>query len=248
MKKPAISRRQFLQYTAISAGALSFGNTFGEQMAEARAVEISGLGPPQGGNPITYIPHLNVPDDAEMMLKSPSIWVAANTDKVAFGDRIQTPLTDGNKYYIVAQVRNEGFAPVFNALVNFYVTGPSPLFISSSARTKVPISWLPSSGRLPPDVSREHMALLRTVPVNIPAKGMADVICPVPWAVNVGEGFREGRAGIPIFSIQTFLVRIVVECFDPLTDPLSGASPTKFNVNTDRHVAANEFLVRRYSF
>lgn len=244
MKKPEISRRRFLQYSALSVGALSLNPTSGESAVEARAVEAGRLPHPQGGsNVISYIPHLNIPDGDLSMLKSPNVWVSTDDSKVKF----ETPLVDGKTYYPVARISNEGFAPVFNALVNFYVPGPRliPLPAVYSAIVLVPIPALPSSGALPPDVFRRDMVLHQTVPVNIPAKGMVDVLCPAPWTVDVARGLRvQTRLAL----VQTFRVRIVVECFDPLTDPLSEVNPTKFNVNTDRHVAANEFLVRRFNF
>jgi hypothetical protein len=191
------SRRQFLTYTAVGAGALSMGAM--PSFASVTASSAHACSPPQ-----FFLPRLAIesgPRGLGGYVASPDIWVVAVPDADA------PPVTDldfTRTYFMVARVRNGGSAPVFNAAVNFH----------QACYFCHPVKPFEAGNLL-----RTSVLTLDTQYVSIESRSDQRVLCPVAFSF-----FIEGTV-------------LIVECFEPLTDP--PAPPFgSLNFGSDRHVAA----------
>lgn len=165
----------------------------------------------------SYLPRLEILDGADP-LASPDVWAVQGTDPAA-------PRTSsfglGQSYLPAALVRNTGTAPVINALVNFYV-------------------WSFIGGPLPgPAFGRSLGTLLGTRYVHIESRSERVVVSPAPV---VTPPDLLGEFPGPLDPLVWF---VIVETFEPLTDPPVGAGP-RFLVGADRQVAAHGFEIRGF--
>jgi hypothetical protein len=201
-----LSRRRLLQLGALGAGsALLAERALGRPFATA----LAGLCP----NPeSSYLPLLAIDPgplgDPFSPFLSPAIRLTGTPDGSTPGQPAGAPVS----LYPVVTVQNQGTAPVFNAMVNFYsFSFPSLVDLSPFA---------------PVAVTRADATFLATQLVAISPRTSQVVISPT----------------ILFFPGVPFSTEVIVECFDPLTDPIRNPGPS-FNLGSDRHAAARIFTV-----
>ena len=202
-----LSRRRFLQLGACGAGsAMLAEGVLGKPLAAA----LVRLCP----NPeSSYLPLLAIEHGSPSgsPFNSPAIRLSVNPDGSGPGQPGGAPVS----LYPVVTVENQGTAPVFNAMVNFYSSG----FFGA--------------GPDPTDVVRADAAFLATQLVSIPPQSSRIVVSPTKMFFPGPFGFG---LDFPILSV------VVVECFDPLTDPIRNPG-SLFHVGSDRHAAARAFEI-----
>ena len=103
-----LSRRQFLRYAAVGAGALAIG---GPAVAESLAPADDKI---LCSNKVFFLPRLEI-HHGSVKYASPDIWLTDKPDVNA------PPVAIGAPSYAVARIHNVGSAPIFNASVVFYV-------------------------------------------------------------------------------------------------------------------------------
>lgn len=140
-----------------------------------------------------YTPYLVI-HDGMPWYASTDIWVVPGNNP---NNIPSTPQAAKNNW-VWARVWNDGLAPVFNAVVNFYWSDPSTA------------------------ITRATATLIGTEYISLQPKSHASIYCQTPWVPKVVNNGHEC---------------LIVEAFEPLTDPLLYPGTGDFHVVADRHVA-----------
>lgn len=195
-----LSRREFLRYATIGAGALAIGGPIAaESLASANEKALC-------ARKVFYVPFLEISSrtgpEQGLFFQSPDIWLTSVPDVNAPPIPFDVPVDpDKQDYFAVARIHNRGSAPVFNATVSFYSYSLNFFTYPNRANGFVGSQF----ASIQPNSDRR-------------------VLFPGP---------------IPIYVAGSLLI---VECFDPLTDPITSPGAIFIDITDDRHVAARDFL------